>query len=351
MGYKVSALIAFETRARFLARLVTARWRGRPLTLSHLVTSRCDGRCPTCLWRDRTPGEMDTEAVRWLYREAGRAGLAHLVVWGGEPLLRTDLPELLAAARSAGMATTLISNGRTIGERWSELRGRGDVLILSLDEVGPAHDRLRGLPGLYDRLEGFVGVLRGDPLRPTLLVNMVLSRQNRGALGRVVAVARRWGAGLYLCPMETGEMTSRGFDEPLRGLALPPAELRAVAAEARALKDAGLPILNTRGYLDLMSRDPALDAYVCRAPRAVLTVQPDGAVRDCLRRDQILADVRELRASGATLASVFSRPRYREIVAAAATCTACNNPDVVELSWLWDLRPAMLGKVVELASR
>ena len=38
---------------------------------------------------------MDTETVRWLYAEAGRAGLAHLVVWGGEPLLRADLPELL----------------------------------------------------------------------------------------------------------------------------------------------------------------------------------------------------------------------------------------------------------------
>ena len=48
---------------------------------------------------------------------------------------------------------------------------------------------------------------------------------------------------------------------------------------------------------------------------------------------------------------MFSLPRYRRIVAEAATCTACNNPDVVELSWLWDLRPAMLRKVVELAAR
>jgi len=339
------------TRARFVARLVKARWRGRPFTLSHLVTSRCDGRCPTCLWRDRTPGEMDAECVRWLYAEAGRAGIAHLVVWGGEPLLRDDLPDLLAAAGRAGMATTLISNGWTVGERWAELRGLVDVLILSLDETGPAHDRLRGLPGLFGRLEDFAGVLRGDPLRPALLVNTVLSRENRGALGRVAATARRWGAGLYVCPMETGEMTSRGFVAPLWDLALPPDELRAVAAEARALKDAGAPILNTRTYLDLVGRDPALGAYTCRAPRAVLTVQPDGVVRDCLRRDEALADVGELRASGKSLTSVFSLPRYREIAGAAAACSACNNPDVVELSWLWDLRPAMLRKVVELASR
>jgi MoaA/NifB/PqqE/SkfB family radical SAM enzyme len=294
---------------------------------------------------------MDTDAVRWLYEQAGRAGIAHLVVWGGEPLLRADLAQLLAAARGAGMATTLISNGSTIEERWPELGGLVDVLILSLDDVGPAHDLLRGLPGLYERLDGFAGALRGDPRRPALLVNIVLSRGNRGALGRVAAVARRWGAGLYVCPMETGEMTSRGFVAPLKDLALPPDELRTLAAEARVLKDAGLPILDTRAYLDLVARDPSVSGYTCRAPRAVLTVQPDGVIRDCLRRDEALADVRALRAAGAPLASVFALPRYREIVAEAATCTACNNPDVVELSWLWDLRPAMLRKVVELASR
>jgi MoaA/NifB/PqqE/SkfB family radical SAM enzyme len=344
-------MTSFSTRTRFLTRLIRARSLGRPLTLSHLVTSRCDGRCPTCLWRDRTPGEMGTEAVRWLYAEAGRAGIAHLVVWGGEPLLRADLPELLSAARRAGMATTLISNGWVIGERWPELRGLVDVLILSLDDVGPAHDRLRGLPGLYGRLERFTGALRGDSRRPALLVNMVLSVANRGALGRVAAVARRWDAGLYLCPMETGEMTSQGFVERLADLALPAEELRAVAREARALKDAGLPMLDTRAYLDLVAQDPALSSYTCRAPRAVLTVQPDGVIRDCVHRDTVLADVRALRAAGASLASVFALPRYHEIAAEAAACTACNNPDVVELSWLWDLRPAMLRKVVELAAR
>lgn len=338
-------------RARLVARLLRARARRQPFILSHLVTSRCNGRCPTCLWRDRTPGEMDTAAVTWLYEEAGRAGFAQLVVWGGEPSLRADLPDLLDAARRAGLLTTLISNGWLIGERWPELRGRVDALILSLDDAGAAHDRLRGLPGLYDRLEDFAAGLADDPLRPALIVNTVLSRRNRGALSRVAAVVRRWGAGLYLCPMETGEMRSTGFTAALAGEALPPYELSAVAAEARRLKDAGLPVLDTRAYLDLVARDPHLRGYTCRAPRAVLTVQPDGVVRDCLRRDETLADVRELRAAGRPLGDVFALPRYRELLDDAARCTACNNPDVVELSWLWDLRPAMLGKVLELASR
>ncbi|HEX5643745.1 MAG TPA: hypothetical protein VFZ86_15640, partial [Thermoleophilia bacterium] len=124
-----------RARARLTARMAVSRARGRPHTLSHLVTARCNGSCATCLWRAgaggsaavgataapageraagdgrAAAGELGTAAVRRLYAEAGRAGMAQLVVWGGEPLLRRDLPELLLAARRSGLFVTLISNG------------------------------------------------------------------------------------------------------------------------------------------------------------------------------------------------------------------------------------------------
>jgi MoaA/NifB/PqqE/SkfB family radical SAM enzyme len=334
-------------RARLVERMLVARARRRPHTLSHLLTARCNGRCATCLWREDERPELDTATVAWLYDQAGRAGMAQLVVWGGEPLLRRDLPQLLRAARRSGLLTTLITNGWSAAGRWPELRGLVDALILSLDDVGPAHDRLRGLPGLYGRLEAFVGRLDGDPLRPTLLVNTVLSRGNRGALSRVAPVARRWGAGLYFCPMAGA---GRGRPE-LDALALAPEELSAAAREARALKDDGLPILATRAWLDLLERDPALNGYRCRAPHSLLTVLPDGAVEDCRRRDRPLADVAALRAARRPLSDVFGLPRRRELLREAARCTVCTNADVIELSWLWDLRPAMLRKVLDLASR
>jgi MoaA/NifB/PqqE/SkfB family radical SAM enzyme len=336
--------------ARLVSRLARARVRGRPHTLSHLVTARCNGHCQTCLWRDPARAELDTKTVTWLYREAGRAGVAQLVVWGGEPLLRQDLPEILLAARRAGLFTTVITNGWFLGERWLELRGLVDALIVSLDDVGPPHDRLRGLPGLYGRLEDFVAAVRCDPLRPTLLVNTVLSSLNRGALERVAPVAARWRAGLYFCPMETGLVTAAGASAPLADLALPADELRAVARSAAALKSAGLPILASRPYLELLARDPELLDYRCRAPVARLTIGADGSVRDCSDSARPLADVRELRAAGEPLARLFELPAYERMLARSASCTKCNNPDVIELSWLWDLRPAMLRKVAELTS-
>jgi MoaA/NifB/PqqE/SkfB family radical SAM enzyme len=337
--------------ARLAYRIVKARSLGRPHTLSHLVTSRCNARCATCLWRDATDTELDVGAALWLYEEASRMGIAHLVVWGGEPLLRQDLPELLAAARRGGLYTTLISNGWLLGDRWSEVGDAVDALIISLDDVGAAHDRLRALPGLFDRLDRFVLSLPTGSRRPKLMVNMVLSRQNRGALSRVAAVARRWHAGLYLCPMETGEMIGGAFVPSHAHLALSRDDLSAAAREALELRTRGYPILATRAYLELLARDPDMTGYRCRFPNSVLTVAADGAIRDCRRHDQALASVTSLRESATPLSAVLGFARRRDLLEEAAFCTSCSNPDVVELSWLWDLRPAMVAKVAELALR
>ena len=151
-GHRVT-LERARARARLTTRMAVSRARGRPHTLSHLVTTRCNGGCATCLWSARAGGdheartELDTATVGWLYREAGRAGMAQVVVWGGEPLLRQDLPELLLAARRAGLFITLITNGWFVREAWPRLRGLVDALILSLDDAGAAHDRMRCLPG------------------------------------------------------------------------------------------------------------------------------------------------------------------------------------------------------------
>jgi MoaA/NifB/PqqE/SkfB family radical SAM enzyme len=347
-----------QSELRLVSRVARARLEGRPLFLSHLITRRCNARCATCLWRadvDETRGldapELASDEVAWLYRQAGADGFPLLVVWGGEPLLRPDLPELLQQARGAGLAVVLITNGWLLPERWPALQGLVRTLIVSLDDVGDAHDRLRGLPGLFDRLDGFMGELNADRERPRLLVNTVLSRANPGALRRVAPVAKCWGAGLYFCPMETGVMLDEGFSRSKEHLALPPEGLQEAAVLARELQKAGYPLLATRRYLEFLERDPGLQRFTCRAPHATLTVQADGSIRDCTRRDVPLATVADLRRSATSLADLIRRPHYQAMLARAGACTACNNPDVIETSWAWRLRPFMLLRALGLAAR
>jgi MoaA/NifB/PqqE/SkfB family radical SAM enzyme len=343
--------------ARLLWDMARTRAANRPLFLSHLVTARCNARCAACLWRfapeddeRAAKAELTTGEIAWLYRRAADAGICQLVLWGGEPLLRDDIEELLRAARSAGLSVILMTNGWLLPDLWPALRGLVRTLMLSLDDAGDGHDRVRGLPGLFARLDSFALGLRGDPLRPRLLVNTVLSRLNPGALRRVAPVAKRWGAGLYFCPMETGEMQADGFVDRHGHLALSEDELRQAAVLARQLRAARYPLLATNKYLRLLEDDPGLRGFSCRLPHAVLTVLPDGSFRDCRRRTTPLANVRDLLPSDTPLTEVYALPRYREMLEEARACNVCNNPDVIETSWGWRLRPCMLWRSLTLTA-
>ena len=342
---------------RVLCRMARSRLVNRPVFLSHLVTGRCNARCATCLWRsaagdDRgaAAAELTTAEIAWLYRRAAEAGICQLVLWGGEPLLREDIEEILRAASSAGLSTILITNGWLLPELWPALRGLVRTLILSLDDVGDEYDRLRGLPGLFSRVDSFALALRDDPLRPRLLVNTVLSRLNQGALNRVAPVAKRWGAGLYFCPMEIGEMESGGLVVRHGDLALGEEELRRAATVALELRAAGYPLRATNKYLRLLQDDPALRGYSCRLPHAILTVLPDGSFRDCRRRTTPLGNARDLLRSETPLAGLFGLSRYREMLREARSCNVCNNPDVIETSWGWQLRPCMILRSLTLTA-
>ena len=348
----------FISDLRLGARILRARARGRPLMLSHLLTRRCDARCATCLWRadaDVTgvaqAPELTPEEATWLYQQAAQEGFPLVVIWGGEPLLRPDLPHLVRRAQAGGMAVVLITNGWRLSERWPELRGWLRTLIVSLDDVGERHDELRGLPGLYDRLDKFLFELRQDPERPRVLVNTVLSQLNRGALRRVAVAAQRWKAELYFCAMETGFLLAEGFRGVKEELALSPAQLREAAQLARELKAAGYPLLTTQAYLRLLGCDPGLHAYRCHFPEAVLTVEADGSVRDCTCRDRPVANVKQAREGGSTLVGLMRSRSYLAMLEKAKSCTVCNNPDVIETSWYWEMRPFMLRHGLALARR
>ncbi len=63
------------------------------------VTARCPQRCPVCYNRDRTGRPLDDAELRGAIEDLVASGVVWLGFTGGEPLLRPDLPELVAIAR------------------------------------------------------------------------------------------------------------------------------------------------------------------------------------------------------------------------------------------------------------
>jgi len=78
------------------------------------LTYRCPLQCPYCsnpLDFARSHDELSTAEWIEVFRQAREMGAAQLGFSGGEPLVRQDLAELIAAARGLGYYTNLITSG------------------------------------------------------------------------------------------------------------------------------------------------------------------------------------------------------------------------------------------------
>ena len=186
--------------------LPSVAWKRRPIQLTFFVTRRCNARCSFCFYPDEAPreetaaGELSLEEVRRAAPSLGR--LLWLAFSGGEPYLRRDLADLSRVFYAVNRpAIMLYSTNGLLPEQITETteqilahcRRSTVVVKVSLDAMGGEHDRLRGVPG------GFERAVRTYRLLARLLdrypnfelgVNTVLLRDNQGSLDALAAFVR-----------------------------------------------------------------------------------------------------------------------------------------------------------------
>ena len=126
-----------------------------------LPHSRCNCRCVMCdIWRIRQIREITASDL-----EPHMAGLRELKVrWvvfsGGEPLMHSDLSPLAQMLRREGIRTTLLTAGLILEQHAVQVAGDMDDVIVSIDGPREIHDRIRGVPDAYRRLERGIRALR-----------------------------------------------------------------------------------------------------------------------------------------------------------------------------------------------
>jgi len=92
----------------------------RPLWLLAELTYKCPLQCPYCsnpLDFAGVDTELTTEEWITVFKQGREMGAVQLGFSGGEPLVRKDLEELIAAARDMGYYTNLITSGVGLSEK------------------------------------------------------------------------------------------------------------------------------------------------------------------------------------------------------------------------------------------
>ncbi|MPZ22024.1 MAG: GTP 3',8-cyclase MoaA [Dehalococcoidia bacterium] len=124
---------------------------GRPLRdLRISVTDRCNFRCTYCMPKEvfgkefqflPRAGLLTFEEITRLSRIFISQGVRKLRITGGEPLLRRDLPRLVAQLRAIdkGVDLTLTTNGSLLKEQAHDLKAAGlSRITVSLDSLDDA---------------------------------------------------------------------------------------------------------------------------------------------------------------------------------------------------------------------
>jgi MoaA/NifB/PqqE/SkfB family radical SAM enzyme len=251
------------------------------------ITLACNAKCLHCgstAGAPRTKELTTNEALR-LIHELADLGCRSVTLSGGEPLLRSDWPELARAVIRSNMRAELISNGLMAADQADEIAAAGFYAVtLSVDGPEEIHDHLRGPPGGLTRLRRGARALleRGVRLGATTQVN----RLNLEALGAIHAQLRTDGFSGWQVQLTR----ARGRAAQMASLCLRPEELPALeSAILRCQQDSDL-FIQASDSIGYMSRgEPRLRSgsrnarpHVftgCHAGLEVVGITSDGAVK------------------------------------------------------------------------
>lgn len=272
-------------------------WTGRPAPVyAHYgVTHRCNMRCRMCsVWKSGdAASELTVDQAGRLARNLWAAGVRTIALGGGEPSVRRDLPELVAAFSGQGMDVRLLTNGVQVSyELIDELAMAGlRHVSISLDSLDPRKER--DIYGGRDVWHQIVDAIRGFrlklPSRRSLhVLNVCVSRINLDELPALVAFARSQNVLCSFVPitLAANDETSDGFAAVAPDMAIRPADLDRVDqaySNLLRLKRAGAGIANSSRFLkdSRVYLKTGRMPWHCDAGLLYLSVSPDGGISMC----------------------------------------------------------------------
>lgn len=271
---------------------------GRPtLNLRISLTQKCNLNCVYCHREGQTLSsasvEMTIDEVVRIARIAVSLGISRVKLTGGEPLLRSDILDIVKSiAKLRGLHDlSMTTNGNRLVSLAKPLRKAGlmrvNVNLPSLDEK--TYGVLNGGGNLRKVLDGVQAAVKAE-LYPVKLNMLVLKGVNEKEIPRMIVFARHTETILQLIELEPVNIDDLFYSRYFCSLEDIEAELKEQALEVKTRRD----MQNRRIYflpkVKVEVVHPIENTEFCaRCTR--LRVTSDGKLKPCLMRNDNLVDI------------------------------------------------------------
>lgn len=330
------------------ARVEANRRLGRatiPYKLEFIVTFSCGSRCRTCnIWKryiddpekrseELTPAEIIKAAA------SAREHIRWISLTGGEVTDRDDFADIVAGIVDVvGDRLALIqftTNGidpARAAEVWPQVlpltRGIPTYITMSLDGMGKTYERVRGVPGGYEKVRESMAVVdrlvKDSEGHVTTGYQITLSGLNADEADELFETASA-GHERPIITMATNALTLTGgkADVDVRNAG---PDVRAALERAwRRYPHSSLKDLPPKLHLGLTRRffETGEAPLPCAAGHATVTIDPYGGVLQCDSRDKPLAHLRD---HAFDIPAMCASDEFRAALAPLSGCRECWTP-------------------------
>jgi organic radical activating enzyme len=211
----------------------------------------------------RVTRELTTEEWKTIFDKAWSAGIPHIIITGGEPTLREDLPELVAHAEKNGQVTGLLTDGMRLADK---------IYLNTLLQTGLDH-----LLIMWHLEEDSTWKVLENALAEDLFtaVHITLTDENRDRVPQVI---------MHLAKLQVGAISLSAAPGLLEALTT----IREQVAELNISLIWDLPV--PYSPINPVSMEVELEDNSQGAGKAWLYVEPDGDVLPAQGINQVLGN-------------------------------------------------------------
>lgn len=278
-----------------------AIFQDAPVYVQFYVTARCNLTCEQCniIYTNSDVRECTISEIERIADNFAEMGVAIVLLTGGEPFARKDLPEIIHAFESRGVHVRMQTNGFASEEQIAKaVEAGGKDISISLDSLRPAmQDKINGGFDMswHKALKAMSYFMKYLPKEGSFAsFGCVLQPDNIGDIEDVIRFGSEISWYTSLVPAHVTDYAHpkgfRTFDNRLRFLSSEYEKVDSVIERVRQMKDQGYLLYDSDQYLDDIKRfvrDENSITWreknnnVCDSPNLYFALLPNGEFSPC----------------------------------------------------------------------